>query len=173
MGAPVTIPETYISDLTLRLGLYRRLSTLETDEEIESFAAEMVDRFGPAPEEVSQLMKLVSIKALCRPAHVDKVDAGPKGVIVSFRNDSFANPQGLVKFVAEQGPEAKVRPDMRIVFMRDFETADERLEGTRQIMRTLVAIAEGKKVDGRPATIAPPPKPAQPVAPVKKKKRRW
>jgi transcription-repair coupling factor (superfamily II helicase) len=173
MGAPVTIPETYISDLTLRLGLYRRLSTLETDEEIESFAAEMVDRFGPAPEEVSQLMKLVSIKALCRRAHVDKVDAGPKGVIVSFRNDSFANPQGLVKFVAEQGPEAKVRPDMRIVFMRDFETADERLEGTRQIMRTLVAIAEGKKVDGRPATIAPPPKPAQPVAPVKKKKRRW
>jgi transcription-repair coupling factor (superfamily II helicase) len=76
---------------------------------------------------------------------VEKVDAGPKGAIVAFRDNSFANPQGLVRFIAEQGSEAKVRPDMRIVFMRDFETPAARLEGTRQILRTLVAIAEKKK----------------------------
>jgi transcription-repair coupling factor (superfamily II helicase) len=141
LGAPVTIPEAYVADLSLRLGLYRRLATLESDEEIESFAAEMIDRFGPLPEEVEQLMKLVSIKALCRQANVEKVDAGPKGVIISFRDNSFANPPGLVRFVAQQGSDAKVRQDMKIVFMRDFEAADERLEGTRAIMRTLAAIA--------------------------------
>jgi transcription-repair coupling factor (superfamily II helicase) len=146
IGTPVTIPEDYISDLSLRLGLYRRLTTLETDEEIETFAAEMIDRFGPLPDEVEQLMKLISIKALCRRAHVEKVDAGPKGVVIAFRDNSFANPQGLVRYVAEQGRDAKVRPDMRIVFSRDFETAKERLEGTRLILRTLVSIAEkGKK----------------------------
>jgi len=146
IGTPVTIPEHYIADLTLRLGIYRRLTTLETEEEIETFAAEMIDRFGPLPEEVEQLMKLISIKTLCRRAHVEKVDAGPKGVIIAFRDNSFANPQGLVRYVSEQGPDAKVRPDMRIVFMRDFDTASERLEGTRLILRTLVAIAEkGKK----------------------------
>jgi transcription-repair coupling factor (superfamily II helicase) len=145
IGTPVTIPENYVQDLQLRLTLYRRLSTLESDEEIETFGAELIDRFGPLPDEVKQLLKLVSIKALCRRAHVEKVEAGPKGVIIGFRENSFANPQGLVRFVAEQGSEAKVRPDMRIVFIRDFELPEQRLEGTRLILRTLVGLAEKKK----------------------------
>ncbi|NDA47098.1 MAG: transcription-repair coupling factor, partial [Alphaproteobacteria bacterium] len=149
LGSPVTIPETYVEDLTLRLSLYRRLSTLESEDEIETFAAEMIDRFGPMPPEAKQLMKLMSIKALCRRAHVEKVDAGPKGVIIAFRDNSFANPQGLVRYIAEQRSDAKVRPDMKIVFIRDFESTDERLEGTRLILRTLVEIAEkGKKKTG-------------------------
>ncbi len=142
IGAPVTIPEDYIPDLTLRLQLYRRLSTLETDHDIEAFAAEMIDRFGPIPPEVEQLMEIVAIKALCRRAHIEKVDAGPKGVIVSFRDNHFADPAGLVRYVAEQGASAKVRQDMRIVFIREFETMKQRLAGTRRILRTLVSIAE-------------------------------
>ena len=140
-GTPVTIPETYIEDPALRVQLYRRMATLQSDDEIEGFAAEMIDRFGPLPGEVEQLMTLTAIKALCRRAHIEKVDAGPKGVIVTFRENSFANPQGLVRFVAEQGADAKVRPDMRVVFIRDFASAKARLEGTRTILRTLAAIA--------------------------------
>ena len=144
IGAPVTIPEDYVADLTLRLQLYRRLSTLETDQDIEAFAAEMIDRFGPIPPEVEQLLEIVAIKALCRRAHVEKIDAGPKGVIVAFREDKFANPAGLVRFVAEQGTNAKVRPDMRVVFIREFDSMKQRLAGTRRILRTLVDIAEKK-----------------------------
>ncbi len=144
LGTPVTIPEGYVPDLHLRLSLYRRLATLTSDADIESFAAEMIDRFGPLPGEAEELMQLVAIKVLCRQAHVEKVEAGPKGVIVAFRDNSFANPQGLVRYVAEQGPQAKVRPDMKIVFVRDFETKADRLEGTRQILRTLAAIAAKK-----------------------------
>ena len=143
-GAPVTIPEAYVPDLSLRMQLYRRLSSLKSEEEIESFAGEMIDRFGPLPPEVEQLMKLVSIKMLCIRAHVEKIEAGPKGVVVAFRDNSFANPAGLVRFVAQQGSEAKVRPDMRVVFIRDFDTPAERLEGARVLMRTLVGIAEKK-----------------------------
>jgi transcription-repair coupling factor (superfamily II helicase) len=105
----------------------------------------MIDRFGPLPDDVRQLLKLIGIKVLCRRAHVEKVEAGPKGVIIAFRDNSFANPEGLVRYLAEQGPEAKVRPDMKIVFMRDFDSADQRLEGTRVILRTLVGIAEAKQ----------------------------
>ena len=143
-GAPVTIPEAYVPDLSLRMQLYRRLSSLKSEEEIESFAGEMIDRFGPLPPEVEQLMKLVSIKMLCIRAHVEKIEAGPKGVVVAFRDNSFANPAGLVRFVAQQGSEAKVRPDMRVVFIRDFDTPAERLEGARVLMRALVGIAEKK-----------------------------
>ena len=144
IGTPVTIPEDYVQDLSLRLNLYRRLSTIDTDEEIETMGAELIDRFGPMPPEVQQLLKLVSIKALARRANVEKVDAGPKGVILSFRDNSFANPNGLVRYIAQQGVSAKVRPDMRIVFIRDFDEANQRLEGTRLILRALVGLAEKK-----------------------------
>ncbi|WP_298352695.1 transcription-repair coupling factor [Rhodoblastus sp.] len=144
LGTPVTIPEDYVDDLDLRLQLYRRLATLDEETEIESFAAEMIDRFGPMPDEVKQLMRLVGVKALCRRAHVEKVEAGPKGIIIGFRDNSFANPAGLVRYIAKQGSDAKVRPDMKIVFLGDFSHAKDRLEGARKILRDLAQVAEKK-----------------------------
>ena len=146
IGTPVMIPEAYVDDLSLRLGLYKRLSTLETDQDIESFGAEMADRFGPLPSEVKQLLDIVAIKVLCRRANVEKVEAGPKGVIVAFRDNSFANPDGLVSYVTEQGAAtAKVRPDMKIVFIRDMEKPELRLKVTTRLMRDLTRIAERPK----------------------------
>jgi transcription-repair coupling factor (superfamily II helicase) len=145
VGAPVMIPERYVADLQARLGLYRRLAMMETDADIEAFGAELIDRFGPLPEEVGQLLKIMAIKVLCRRANVEKVEAGPKGIIVSFRDNSFANPAGLVSYVAEQASFAKVRPDMKIVFIREVEELDERLKTTASILRSLVRIAEMKK----------------------------
>ena len=144
LGAPVTIPEAYIPDLTTRLALYRRLSALEEDADIDSMGAEIVDRFGPPPQEVALLLKLVTIKALCRRAHVEKLDAGAKGLTLAFRDNSFANPAGLVKWVAARGSLARVRPDMRIVVTEDFEDLPERLDGTLAIMREIAKIA-GRK----------------------------
>ena len=145
-GAPVTMPEHYGPDLSLRMQLYRRLSSLQDESEIEAFGVEMIDRFGPMPDEVRQLMRLVSVKLLCRRAHVEKIEAGAKGIVISFRDNSFANPQGLVKFIAEQGRDARVRPDMKIVFVRDIPDPDARLESCRRVLRQLVEIAEkGKK----------------------------
>ena len=144
LGTPVTIPEHYVEDLNLRLQLYRRLASLDEEADIESFAAEMIDRFGPMPDEVRQLMLLVGVKALCRRAHVEKLEAGPKGIIIGFRNNSFANPQGLVRFIARQGSEAKVRPDMKVVFIGEFLRAQDRLSGARALLRELVGIAEKK-----------------------------
>ncbi len=145
-GAPVTMPEQYVPDLSLRMQLYRRLSALQNEAEIEAFGAEMIDRFGPAPDEVKQLMRLVSVKLLCRRAHIEKIEAGAKGIVITFRDNSFANPQGLVKFIAEQGRDARVRPDMKIVFARDIPDPEARLESCRRVLRQLVEIAEkGKK----------------------------
>jgi transcription-repair coupling factor (superfamily II helicase) len=144
LGAPVTIPEAYIPDLPTRLTLYRRLSALEEDADIDAMGAEIVDRFGPPPPEVALLLKLVTIKALCRRAHVEKLDAGAKGLTLAFRDNSFANPAGLVKWVASQGSLARVRPDMRIVVVGDFEELPQRLEGTLAIMREIAKIAAKK-----------------------------
>jgi transcription-repair coupling factor (superfamily II helicase) len=145
IGTPVLIPESYIADLDIRMGLYRRLSQVENEGEIEGFAAEMIDRFGPLPPEIGQLMKIVAIKLLCRRAHVEKVDAGPKGIIIAFKDNSFANPNGLVKYVTEKGTTAKVRPDMKIVFAGAFEDAGVRLKATQALMSDIARIAEKKK----------------------------
>ena len=141
LGSAVLIPEGYVSDLNVRLALYRRLSTLESDEAIEGFAAELIDRFGPLPEEVKALLKIVSIKRLCRIAQVEKIDAGPKGATISFRNNAFPQPGKLIEWIAQHAKTAKVRPDQKLVIMRDWATAEERLTGAGQVLARLAQLA--------------------------------
>ncbi|QFT32053.1 Transcription-repair-coupling factor [Labrenzia sp. THAF82] len=141
IGTPVLIPEDYVADLQLRLQLYRRLGDVTEAEEIDAFGAEMIDRFGPLPDEVQHLLKIVFIKGLCRKANVEKVDAGPKGIVVSFRNSEFANPPGLVSYIAEQGVLAKIRPDQKIVLTREWENTDTRLKGTATVLTKLARLA--------------------------------
>jgi len=147
IGTPVLIPEDYVADLSVRLALYRRLADLEDAREMEAFAAELVDRFGKLPVEVEHLLQVVAIKALCRRANVEKLDAGPKGVVLSFRDNVFANPVGLLKFITEQGPGAKIRNDksgQRLVLLGDWPRPEQRLNGTTAILRALAGIAEKK-----------------------------
>jgi transcription-repair coupling factor (superfamily II helicase) len=145
IGTPVLIPEDYVADLPVRLNLYRRLAELEDERDIDAFGAEMVDRFGPLPDEVKHLLATVVLKALCRRANVAKIESGPKGAVISFRDDRFANPEGLIAFIRQQGRDAKVRPDMKLVLFDAWEEPSDRLKGTTAILRRLVAIAEQAK----------------------------
>jgi transcription-repair coupling factor (superfamily II helicase) len=145
VGTPVLIPEDYVADLSVRLGLYRRVATVENEQEIESFAAELVDRFGPLPEEVKHLLQIVVIKLLSKRANVERIDTGQKGAVLQFRDNSFANPEGLMRYIVGQAPIAKVRPDQKVVFLDDWPKPVQRLLGTTKILRNLVRIAEAKK----------------------------
>jgi transcription-repair coupling factor (superfamily II helicase) len=138
----VLIPERYVTDLNVRMELYRRLSRLVLAQEIESFAAELIDRFGALPDEVENLLAVVEVKQLSKRAGVEKVDAGKKGAVISFRNNEFANPPGLVAFISDQLGTAKLRPDHKLVFMRAWESPRERLRGVRLLMRDIAQVAE-------------------------------
>jgi transcription-repair coupling factor (superfamily II helicase) len=146
IGTPVLIPEEYVTDLPVRLGLYRRLAEIDDDRDIDGFAAELVDRFGPLPEEVEYLLQIVAIKTLCRRANVEKIDVGPKGAVLSFRDNIFANPEGLISYIAKHPVGARVRPDMKVVFFDEWDTPKARIKGATEILRALAGIAEkGKK----------------------------
>ena len=136
LGVPVMIPESYIPDLDIRLGLYRRLSSLATKVELEGFAAELIDRFGPIPKEVNTLMLIVRIKSMCKRAGISRIDAGAKGATVQFHNDKFANPAGLVEFMKAQGPAAKISGN-KIVLMGEMKSEAERIKGAFAIARDL------------------------------------
>ncbi len=140
-GAAVLLPEDYVPDLNVRLALYRRLSDAERPEDREALAAELIDRFGPLPPEVGQLLKVVAIKGLCRQANVAKIDVGPKGAVVSFREDRFANPAGLIQLVQRKAAVWRVRPDNRVVVRGEWDTPEARLNGAETILTELAGIA--------------------------------
>jgi transcription-repair coupling factor (superfamily II helicase) len=145
LGTAVLIPETYVSDLQLRLGLYRRLSSLHTRADIDAFGAEMQDRFGQVPDEVSALLDVMEIKALCRAASIQQIDAGPKGATIAFRKGGFPNPEGLVKYLTQQKSNIKLQPDQRLLIRGDWPEAGVRLKAVRDVASALVEIAKGKK----------------------------
>jgi len=136
LGVPVLIPEDYVPDLDVRLGLYRRLSGLTTKVELEGFAAELIDRFGKLPKEVNTLLLVVRIKAMCKRAGIAKLDGGPKGATIQFHNDKFASPEGLVTFIQDQRGLAKVK-DNKIVVRRDWAREADKIKGAFAIARDL------------------------------------
>ena len=140
-GAAVLIPEDYVPDLNVRLALYRRLSDAERAEDREALAAELIDRFGPLPEEAGQLLKVVAIKGLCRQANVAKIDVGPKGAVATFRNDAFPNPLALVKLVQSRPNEWKLRPDHKVVVKGEWDRPDARLNAAERILTSLAKAA--------------------------------
>ena len=149
LGVPVLIPEDYVPDLDVRLGLYRRLSNLHTKVELEGFAAELIDRFGPLPREVNTLLLIVRIKEMCKKAGIARLDGGPKGATIQFHNDKFASPQGLVEFITDQKGLAKVR-DNKIIVQRDWTQEKEKIRGAFAIAKELAekVVAEKKRKAG-------------------------
>ena len=147
VGTAVLIPEAHVPDLDVRLGLYRRVADLAGAAEIEAFAAEMIDRFGPLPDEVEHLLQIVAIKQALRAAGVERLDAGPRGATLHFRNDSFADPPGLVRYLSSTPGSAKLRPDHSLVVKADWARAVDRLKGVRRIADDLAAIVRGARTD--------------------------
>ena len=140
VDAPIMIPDDYVPDLDLRMGLYRRMNEFETAGEIESFAAELIDRFGKLPTETENLLKVIAIKLNCRRAQVAKLDVGPKGALVHFHNDSFPDLPGLLAYVDRLKGTARLRPDNKLVIARSWPDPASRLNGAIQLARGLAKI---------------------------------
>jgi len=141
LGATVMIPERYVPDLTQRMSLYRRLADLETREDIDAYCAELIDRFGKLPSEVKQLAAIMIIKGNSKRAGIEKLEAGPKGFVISFRDNKFSNPAGLIEFISASGKTAKVRPDHKLVYFARTDATNARLKTAASLTRKLAAIA--------------------------------
>jgi transcription-repair coupling factor (superfamily II helicase) len=141
MGMPVLIPEGYIPDLDLRLSVYRRIAALTDKQEIEAFAAELIDRFGPLPDDVGNLLDIVEIKQLCRHAGVERIDTGPKGAVLSFHPSTKIDLRKLVRYISQQAGTVKLRPeDQKLVFMKSWGELPQRLKGAHKILSELAML---------------------------------
>jgi transcription-repair coupling factor (superfamily II helicase) len=169
IGTPVLIPEAYVADLGVRLGLYRRIAQLSDRRERDAFAAELIDRFGPLPVEVENLLQIIAIKRDCREAGVERVEAGPKGAVIALRGNRFANPAGLVEMIQKNVGTLRLRPDQRLVYLRNWEDEKERLAGVARLMQALVKVAEAATPE---AAGAPPANPTAELVKAKVAARR-
>jgi transcription-repair coupling factor (superfamily II helicase) len=171
VDAPVMIPEDYVPDLALRMALYRRAADLTDKASMESFAAEMIDRFGPLPEPAANLLKIVEARNAAKRAHVQKIEVGPKGALVTFVADSFPNPAGLVEWMQRLKGQAKLRPDQKLFLARDFGNGQARLAGAVALARGL-AQAAIRNVEAVPEAAKAPVVQRQALPGVFKSKRR-
>lgn len=144
VDAPILIPENYVPDLSLRMGLYRRMNNLQNEQEIQSFAAEMIDRFGDLPVETDNLLKLMQIKMNCLKARISKIEMGPRGALVSFHKDTFPNVPGLLSYVDRLKGTAKIRPDNKLFIERKWRDPKSRLHGLTQLTTGLSKLAQSK-----------------------------
>ncbi len=140
IGTSVMIPERYVPDLGVRMSLYRRLSDLLEPDDVENFAAELIDRFGDLPEEVQNLLDIVAIKQLCKKAGVSSVEAGPKGAVVAFHNNAPPNIEGLMHWMTSKGGAVKLRPDQKLVAIRHWDTPVKRVKGAQSLIRELASL---------------------------------
>jgi transcription-repair coupling factor (superfamily II helicase) len=154
VDAPILIPEAYVPDLDLRMGLYRRLGDLEDKNAIEEFAAELIDRFGPLPEETANLLRIVETKLNCKKAMVAKLDTGPRGAVVTFASNGFPDLQGLLAYIERLKGSAKLRPDSKLAVSRNWPTPEDRLNGALQLslgLSRVAAAGEAAKNELQPA----------------------
>ena len=146
LGVPVLIPEAYVQDLDVRLGLYRRLSALAKKIELEAFAAELIDRFGKLPAEVDMLLRVVRIKGMCRAAGIAKLDSGPKGAVIQFYQDKFISPSDLAQYLLDSRGTAKIK-DNKLIVLRDWTNDDKKVKGAYIIARELAVMAKNQKTN--------------------------
>ena len=139
-GIPIMIPETYVRDLGVRLGLYKRIGELQSQEQVADMREELTDRFGKLPEEVDNLLKTVEIKIMCRAANIEKIDAGAKGILIMFHNNVFARPEKLIDFIAAQFGIVKVRPDQKLFIEKNLDSYAQRVETIKNYVKKLLQL---------------------------------
>ena len=141
VDAPIMLPDEYVPDLDLRMGLYRRMNELESRQEIESFAAEMIDRFGKLPDATQNLLKVIETKLNCRKAGIIKLDVGAKGALVHFHEDRFPDLKALLGYIDRLKGTAKLRPDSKLVITRSWPDPAARINGALQLSTGLARVS--------------------------------
>ena len=162
VDAPILIPEDYVPDLNLRMALYRRMNELADRSQVDGFAAELIDRFGPLPEEVSNLVQVIEIKQFCLQARIAKLEAGTKGALVTFQNNEFEQAGPLLDYIARLGTRAKLRPDQKLFIGGDWASTRARLNGALSLSKALARLAQGATVKAAESAPAPKAKPLPP-----------
>ena len=137
LGISVMLPEYYVEDLNLRLSLYRKLAAFKLEEEIEQFAVELIDRFGQYSIEVEYLLEVLKLKIKAKKVNIDKIDAGPKAITFSFRNNICSFSDKLINFVEQNQRYLRIRADQKLLITKEFIDTNQKIRFIEDMLKKL------------------------------------
>lgn len=134
----IFIPDNFITDLDLRISIYKRISAITSEEEKEILAVELLDRFGKFPIELENLFKLIEIKLLCFQYNIEQIKFGKKGILIGYYKNQPLNSDKLIKTtLSYQNYQFKIRTDQKVFYDFKGELEEDRFELIKKIIKLI------------------------------------
>jgi transcription-repair coupling factor (superfamily II helicase) len=134
---PAFLPETYIADVHVRLGLYKRIAAADSDEALDELTAEIYDRFGPLPAVAQSLLKIAKLKLAARAIGVRRLDLGPQGGSVIFEERNSIDPGTVVRMVQKGAREYRLEGPLKMRLSRQLPNEEARFVFANALLKLL------------------------------------
>jgi transcription-repair coupling factor (superfamily II helicase) len=136
---PAFLPETFIGDVHVRLGLYKRIAAAESAEALDDLTAEIHDRFGALPPSAQSLIRIAKLKLTARALGIRRLDLGPQGGSVTFEERNAIEPVTVVRLMQQAPREYRLEGPLRLRIARAMPTEEARFEFGASLMKRLAA----------------------------------
>jgi len=137
LGEPALLPADYVPDVHVRLVLYKRIASAETEEDLEALGSELIDRFGPLPESARRLLSTARIKQAARRLGITAVRAGPDGGRIDFGSRPRIDPAALVALVQREPRVYRLQGEKRLTMRRELEDFPARVDAISGILAAI------------------------------------
>jgi transcription-repair coupling factor (superfamily II helicase) len=136
LHAPALLPDSYCGDVHVRLNLYKRLACAERADEIDQLLEEVTDRFGKLPAQGQTLFDTHRLRVLAKPYGVQKIDAAPAAMVISFRPDAPVDPMRIIELV-QKNRHVKLAGNDKLRIERATPEPRDRAQFIRDVLRSL------------------------------------
>ncbi|PPR44695.1 MAG: Transcription-repair-coupling factor, partial [Alphaproteobacteria bacterium MarineAlpha5_Bin8] len=130
----IYIPDNYISDLDIKMSIYKRISLITNEKEMNNIIIELTDRFGKLPIEVKNLFKLIEIKILCLRNRIIQIDFSKKGILFGFYENKPKYPKNIIKLGFSNKNNFTIRSDEKIFYNFSGVLEQDRFEIVKNII---------------------------------------
>ncbi|MFH1351938.1 MAG: transcription-repair coupling factor [Pseudomonadota bacterium] len=138
VNIPAYLPSDYVPDTDVRLNLYRRMSGLHENEELEEIIKEMNDRFGPPPMEVSNLFSIMSIRLVLKKMRVTRLDMSGENLLITFSHDADVEPGNLIKLVEREPRRFRFLSENKLKVWMGEKTVYESFQEAKKVIQEMV-----------------------------------
>lgn len=131
------IPDTYIPDSDQRYIAYRRLSSLNSEADLDDLADEFTDRYGKLPEQTTNLFSVIRIKSYLKQLRISKLEKAPNSLVFSFADDTPVTPQDILIYIENNKKKVRLTPDGRLVVSITDGSNESIFDAIKNILRSI------------------------------------
>ncbi|MCL1121770.1 transcription-repair coupling factor [Shewanella seohaensis] len=134
---PALLPEDYVGDVNIRLSLYKRIASCDSEEALDELKVELIDRFGLLPEATKNLMEMTLYKHQATRLGATKIEVHAKGGSIEFSDDHVIDPGFIIGLLQSQPQIYRMDGPNKLKFILNAETAKDRLALVKLLLEQL------------------------------------